>query len=108
MKFAEIIFINNIIFAIAIADVENERKNIDQILGERYNFGMFENFEGCAKVYKQEGNMVGDIFDIRSKLSKMAENLRQFMSRQGQSMRKTMKNLLQLKNRLNQYLRSIF
>ena len=42
--------------------------SLDAQMGRRYQFELFENFEGCAEVYKQEAKVVDKLVKIKTKL----------------------------------------
>ena len=42
-----------------------QNKTIDQLLGERYAFGVFENFGECANIYNAEAVMLRNLSKFR-------------------------------------------
>lgn len=42
--------------------------SVDELAGKRFEFGIFENVEGCRQLYQQEENLVSNLKDIRQKL----------------------------------------
>ena len=67
------------LFGIIQAEEKTKSKSIDQVLGERYKFDLFENFEGCAEVYKHEAKVVAKLSEIKLKLASVKENLTIFV-----------------------------
>ena len=55
------------------------QKSIDQIMGERYRFDLFENFEECANVYRIEAKVVDKLSQEREKLTTMRIILRKLL-----------------------------
>ena len=54
---------------------DNLYTTIDQYIGNRYEFSMFENFERCAELYKAESGVIQTIADIKDKLLTFKINL---------------------------------
>ena len=75
----KIIFVVINLFGIIQAEEKTKSKSIDQVLGERYKFDLFENFEGCAEVYKHEAKVVAKLSEIKLKLASVKENLTIFV-----------------------------
>ena len=67
------------LFVIIQAEEKKKSKSIDQMLGEKYKFDLFENFEGCAEVYKHEAKVVAKLSEIKLKLANVKENLSKFI-----------------------------
>ena len=53
----------------------SETKGIDAQLGSRYQFHLFENFEGCKEVYEKESNMTLLMFKAKNRLGKLQNQL---------------------------------
>ena len=54
---------------------DNESEGtIDDYLGHRYEFNMFENVEGCASVYRNESKVVNVLSEIKIKLLELKNN----------------------------------
>ena len=75
----KVIFVVINLFGIIQAEEKTKSKSIDQVLGERYKFDLFENFEGCAEVYKHEAKVVAKLSEIKLKLASVKENLTIFV-----------------------------
>ena len=67
------------LFVMINAKEGKRRKSLDQIMGEKYKFDLFENFEGCAEVYKNEEKVVAKLSEIKLKLFNVKENLSKFI-----------------------------
>ena len=52
------------------------KSSIDVILSKRYEFGLFENFDRCLQLYKQEEKVTTQLKTVKERLSRLMTNLR--------------------------------
>lgn len=90
-----IIVLNNLNLVFAI---QESSKSIDQLMGEKYKFDLFENFEACAEVYQHEKKVVDKLMEIKSKLSHMAKHISTFNTKSKYNINKDM--ILKLRKNL--------
>ena len=67
-----------IVCFIHLANVNSAQLSIDAQLGNRYQFGLFENHEACTDFYAKESAIVGRILEIKSKLNEYRNSLIDF------------------------------
>ena len=53
----------------------DSNQSIDSILGMRYQFELFEYFEGCAEIYNQESKVVPRLMEIKARLHRFKQNI---------------------------------
>ena len=53
-------------------------KSLDEQVGSKYQFNLFENEEGCKSLYKSEEIIVKKLFEMRKKLDKVKVQIQQF------------------------------
>ena len=72
----KLFLINSIYLSLLYPIKGNEGQNsIDAQMGKQYQFELFENFNGCADVYRKEAEIVNQLSDIKKKLTKVQEKL---------------------------------
>ena len=52
--------------------------SIDEQLGTRYQFNMFENFEGTKEVYLQEEKVINKILNFKTRILELRTQLKSF------------------------------
>ena len=56
--------------------IVNGKISIDEQLGVRYQFNMFENFEGTKEVYLQEEKVINKILDFKTRILELRTKLK--------------------------------
>ena len=56
----------------------NGKISIDEQLGTRYQFNMFENFEGTKEVYLQEEKVINKILNFKTRILELQTQLKIF------------------------------
>ena len=56
---------------------KKKKISIDEALGKKFKFQLFENFNGCKELYIQERNMVTKLIQVKQKLLEAQKNFRE-------------------------------
>ena len=58
----------------------DSNQSIDSILGKRYQFELFEYFEGCVETYNRESKVVQKLMEIKARLYRLKQDIFKVMS----------------------------
>ena len=71
--------LETILFCLLLLNGKNiQCKSLDEQLGSKYQFNLFENEEGCKSVYKFEEILVKKLFEMRENLDIIKIKIQQF------------------------------
>ena len=56
---------------------KKKKISIDEALGKKFKFQLFENFNGCKELYNQERNMVTKLINVKKKLLEAKKKFRE-------------------------------
>ena len=71
--------LETILFCLLLLNGKNiQCKSLDEQLGSKYQFDLFENEEGCKSVYKFEEILVKKLFEMRENLDIIKIKIQQF------------------------------
>ena len=60
-----------------------QSKSLDEQVGSKYQFDLFENEEGCKTLYKSEEMLVKKLFAMRTKFDRVKFQIQQFKFQNG-------------------------
>ena len=60
-----------------------QSKSLDEQVGSKYQFDLFENEEGCKSLYKSEEMLVKKLFAMRTKFDRVKFQFQQFKFQNG-------------------------
>ena len=67
--------------------------SIDEELGNKYRFDLFENFDGIKEVYMEEAKFVRKLMSIKTKILESKDELERFLQTSKQDHENMLKNL---------------